>query len=229
MAVADIARRSFSQLQLTTLRMFGAMVTVSLGMRVLFPSPGAESGLALGRLIMVLFAVLVTVVPTEKTVARYGIVMAVTSKVLTTLKSLSSPPEEVGILTAVFGFHRLLPFCSAVFGGVPLCLATTLWTTAEVVGITLWRRVQLNGGEWEWPTPTDVLNWYRTDREAAVVWTELNLVWMATGLACAIVQTHHQTISQLVEALLSRQRFISNMVRAQRGCGGAGHAGGRVR
>jgi len=213
MAAADIARKSFAQLQLKTLRLLGGMMAFFMALRLLLPSPDSEETLSVGRLLVVLLGMYVNVVPDERTVERHGVLLVVLCKVMTTLKALASPPAEVSMITVCFGLHRLLPFCAAVFGGVRFCLGLTAWTVIDVVAIAVWRRLELTGGTLAWPSLDEVLKMYLTDREAAVVWTEVNIVCLAAGLACAIVHTHHQTMSQLVDALMSRQQFISNMVR----------------
>ena len=208
----DLAEQSFRRLQLHTLRVVGSTLALFLAVRLLFASPAAEGAMTVGRLLFVACGTLVAVVPTTETAGRYGVALVILLKVLNTVKSFAVAPTEVAILTAAFGLHRLLPYCVAVFGGARACVAMSLLASVDVVAVPLWRRSQLATGPFVWPTPDQIGNWYLDDREAAVVWTELNLIWIATGMAVAIVQTHHQATGQLVEALVSRQRFISNMV-----------------
>ena len=219
---ADIAAQSFRRLQLRTLHVLGGLLAVSLGLRLLFASPATEGTLIAGRLLLVVLGAVVTVVPTAANARQYGIALVCFLKVVNFVKSLTAPVGEVAILTATFGMHRLLPFAVAVFGGTRACIGMSLLASLDTVGVPVWRRVQAADGPLAWPTWDEVSRWYTEDREAAVVWTELNLIWIATGIAFAIVQTHHQAMAQLVDALVSRQRFISNMVRCGLGRGGEG-------
>ena len=209
----DGAEQSFRRLQLRTLQLLGGALALSMGARLLFASPVSEGTLDVGRGLLAVGCALAAGLASEHTAGHYGVALVLVIQALNTAKALVAPPTEVATVISVFGFHRILPFCAAVFGGVRMSIAVTAWASANTLGISLWRRWQLAGCAFSLPTVEEALDWYRVDREAAVLWTELNQIWIATGVAVAIVQTHHEAIRQLVSALVARQRFISNMVR----------------
>ena len=216
---------SLHELRLHMVRWTAAVVSASMALRQVLAAPADEPWPAVLRSLLLVYGLHVFMHASERSVRRDGLLLLVLIKLGTTVKALAAPDGEVVIATVAFGANRILPIVAAVVSGVRTTLVLAVWSVVDLVAVFAYKRtVALSAAAGDdlaragasmslW---ADWHRWYvaHGPREEAMLFTEVNYIAISTVVACVVVHHYGDAVARLQQALLARQRFIRDMVRA---------------
>ena len=192
------------------------------------------------RLLLVTVLVAGQVMATPSTAWKFGVAVTLVLKLATSVLMMQLPSAYILETLVIRGPHRVLPLICAVFGGTTYSLAMSAWALLEMVALCLYRQgfanvfkgalnvVSLGGHVTTSIALTEdsqaPLRIFASNPDVTVVALEAYYLILAAAFSVALVHYYNIALSDLSDAILARQRFITNMVRAA-GARGRGRGG----